>query len=165
MKKFYFFILVAIMFLHIVGCESFKPLNDNDVIDFVSSNLDNRYKLLTKLNQDYENGMISKDDFYNKELSIYKKERKTYTNKLMNSIEDKDLKSTIDKIIIGLDYQIKSNESAQNDDLSTTVQYIEESSRISYPAIITLKDKYNANFDETYINHIEKSLETFNKSK
>lgn len=165
MKKFYYFILTIITILYMVGCESFKSLNDDDIIDFVSSNLDYRYKLLTRLNQDYENGIIGKDDFYKKELSIYKKERETYTNKLMNSIENKDLKSTINKIIIGLDYQIKSNEFAQNGDLSNTFQYIEKSSKISYPAIITLKDKYNADFDKTYINHIEKSLETFDESK
>ena len=83
----------------------------------------------------------------------------------MNDIKDKELKDTINKIIIGLDYKIKSNEFAQNGDLSNTAQYIEESSKISYPAIITLKNKYNANFDETYINHIEKSIETFDESK
>ncbi len=165
MKKFYYFVLIIITILYIVGCSAFKSLSNDDVVNFVSSNLENRHRLLTKLNQDYENGIITKNDFYKEELSIYKKERKTYTNKLMNNIEDKELKDTINKIIIGLDYKIKSNEFAQNGDLSNTAQYIEESSKISYPAIITLKNKYNANFDETYINHIEKSIETFDESK
>ena len=92
MKKFYYFILIIITILYIVGCGSFQSLSDNDVIDFVSSNLENRHRFLTKLNQDYENGIITKDDFYKEELSIYKRERKTYTNKLMNSIKDKELK-------------------------------------------------------------------------
>lgn len=165
MKKLYYFILIIITISYIVGCGYFQSLSDNDVIDFVSSNLENRHRFLTKLNQDYKNGIITKDDFYKEELSIYKRERKTYTNKLMNSIKDKELNSTINKIIMGLDYQIKSNESAQNGDLSTTVQYIEKSSKVSYPAIINLQNKYNANFDKSYINNIEKSLETFDEYK
>ena len=73
MKKFYYFILMIITILYIVGCSSFKSLSNDDVVNLVSSNLENRHRLLTKLNQDYENGIMI---FIMKNyLSIKKKEK------------------------------------------------------------------------------------------
>lgn len=165
MKKTFLLIAFVLVSISLFGFNSLKSLNNEEALEMVSNNLNKRHDLLYQLDEDFKNGEISDKEFYNRELSIYNNEMKSYSNKRLKNIKDNNLKSAITKVSQGLEFQIKSTEFAIQGDYEQTFLYHEEASKISYPAIIELKNNYNANIKDEYIKHVEETIKTYNENK
>ncbi|MBO3446041.1 hypothetical protein [Clostridium sp. CCUG 7971] len=165
MKKAFILIIFILTTISLFGFNSLKKLNDDEALDMVSNNLNNRYSLINELDEDYNKGKINEKEFYNREMSIYENEMKNYSKKSLKNIKDNNLKSAIVQVSQGLEFQIKSTEFAMKGDYEQTMLYHEEAFKIGYSAIMKLKNNYNVNLTDEYINHIEETMKIYNKNK
>ncbi|WP_042274944.1 hypothetical protein [Faecalimicrobium dakarense] len=165
MKKAFVMIVFILTTISLFGFNSHKKLNDEEALNMVSNNLNNRYHLINELDNDYNKGKINDKEFYNQEMSIYENEMKSYSEKSLKNIKDDNLKSTIVQVSQGLEFQIKSTEFAMKGDYEQTMLYHEEAFKICYPAIIKLKNNYNATLADEYINNLEETMKIYNKNK